>query len=204
VSTPAGYHAILTEFTLLPDREKLPETLKNKGLKNRVKINFPEFPGIISSASSLSVAPKKAYETLNNYLMCEYDRDTPLPEYVDHISAENKKQRVIFVRLRSDVRYAYLLREVRKGASKSQSSMSKLLGIKTQTYQKMERPGCTNLEINTLERIAEVCGMELNINFIRKEEDLSDHVTHRHARITHAQLASQHNCKPPQGKYANK
>jgi transcriptional regulator with XRE-family HTH domain len=56
---------------------------------------------------------------------------------------------------------AYLIRSWREAAGLSQKELAAKLGVSYQSYQRMERPGRSNLTVETLERIAEALDSQL-------------------------------------------
>ena len=72
-------------------------------------------------------------------------------------------QKVVFILLEAEVRTAYMLRDWREQAALTQKELAKRLNISYQAYQRMERPGRSNLTVNTLDRVAEALHRELVI-----------------------------------------
>ena len=103
-----------------------------------------------------------AAEALNATLETEFDRNMPLP--VPSKKPRSKKgMQAVFIPLDPEVRTAFLIRSWREEAGLSQSQMAKKLAISTQAYQRMERPGRSNLTVATLDRIASALGKRLVI-----------------------------------------
>lgn len=63
-----------------------------------------------------------------------------------------------------NVRMAYLLRSWREEAGLTQRQMAHRLGASYQAYQRMERPGRSNLTVQTLDRVARALHRELHID----------------------------------------
>ena len=126
-------------------------------------VEFPDHPNIVTYGLDRDHAVEMAEEALNATLESEVERGLPLP-------APSKKPRagrgreVIFVPLHPEVRTAFLLRSWREQAGLSQRQVARRLGISTQAYQRMERPGRSNLTVATLDRIASALGRRLVID----------------------------------------
>ncbi|MBM4356115.1 MAG: helix-turn-helix transcriptional regulator [Deltaproteobacteria bacterium] len=56
---------------------------------------------------------------------------------------------------------AYVLRDWREDAGLTQQEVAARLGVSYQAYQRMERPGRSNLTVATLDRIARALQREL-------------------------------------------
>lgn len=145
--TPEGYYAIL---------------YKRKG---EVVVEFPDHWNIITSADSWEAAIEAAQEALAIALEEGFERGFVLPEPTRPKATQRRK--VLFVPIRMEIRMAYLLREIRNEASLTQAEMARRLGIRTQSYTRMEKPGRSNLRVSTLERIAGAVGKKLVMDFIQ-------------------------------------
>jgi predicted RNase H-like HicB family nuclease/DNA-binding XRE family transcriptional regulator len=123
-------------------------------------VEFPDHPNVVTYGQDRDHAVEMASEALNATLESEYDRHLPLPRPRGKPKA-GKGQEVVFVPLDADVRTAFLVRGWREERGLSQSQVAKRLGVSTQAYQRMERPGRSNLTVDTLERIARALGKTL-------------------------------------------
>ena len=103
-----------------------------------------------------------ASEALNATLESEYDRRLPLPRPRGKPRVK-KGQEAVFIPLDPEVRTAFLVRGWREDQGLSQSQMARRLGISTQAYQRIERPGRSNLTVASLDRIARALGKDLLI-----------------------------------------
>ena len=106
-------------------------------------------------------AEEMAIEALSVGLDADFERGFRLPPA--HKPRVTRGERAVFIPLDSEVRTAYLLREWRKRAGLSQKEIAKKLGITYQAYQRMERPGRSNLTVATLDRIACALNRQLTI-----------------------------------------
>ncbi len=128
-------------------------------------IEFPDHPNIVTYGQDREHAVEMAHEALNATLETEFDRNLLLPTPTRRPS-KKKGQEVVFVRLSPDIRTAFLLRSWRESAGLNQSEVARRMGISTQAYQRMERPGRSNLTVGTLDRIATAIGKKLFIEAV--------------------------------------
>jgi len=139
---PAGYYAVLWT-----DDE------------GNVLVRFPQHPGVNTFGRDQEEAEEMAREALNVALESDFDRDVKLPALRKPRAA--KGERVVMVPLDADVRMAYVLRDWREDAGLTQQEVAARLGVSYQAYQRMERPGRSNLTVATLDRIARALQREL-------------------------------------------
>ena len=139
-----GYFAVL-----VPDEES-----------DTIGVFFKDHPNIITYGYDREHAIEMGAEALNATLEVEYDRHLPLPNPSGKPRAK-KGQEVVFISLDPEVRTAFLVRGWREEQGLTQSQMAKRLGVTTQAYQRMERPGRSNLTVATLDRIATALGKRL-------------------------------------------
>lgn len=125
-----------------------------------VNVEFPDHPNIITYGNDREHAIEMASEALNATLETELDRGLSLPEPSGKPRAKRDRE-VIYVSLLPEVRTAFLLRSWREQAKLTQKEVAKRLSITTQAYQRMERPGRSNLTVASLDRIARALGKEL-------------------------------------------
>lgn len=140
----AGYWAIL-----IPDRES-----------STVGVVFPDHPTVITYGTDREHAVEMGAEALNATLEVEFDRHLPLPRPSGKPKPK-KGQEAVFITLDPEVRTAFLVRGWREQTGLSQAQIAKRMGISTQAYQRMERPGRSNLTVATLDRIAKAIGKHL-------------------------------------------
>lgn len=140
---PEGYYAVI---------------FYEKGSKT-YGVRFPDHPGIVTFGYSFEEAATMAEEALSAALESEFDRHQTLP--MSHRPKLKRGEKLIFVILEPEIRTAYLLRSWRESAGLSQKQLAERLGISFQAYQRMERPGRSNLTVSTLQRIATALNKEL-------------------------------------------
>lgn len=125
-----------------------------------IGVRFPDHPNIITYGRDREEAIEMAEEALNATLETEFDRHLSLPAPSKRPNVK-KGEKAIFVPLTPEVRMAFLLRAWREEAGLTQGELAKRLGISVQAYQRMERPGRSNLTVDTLNRIAQALGRQL-------------------------------------------
>ncbi|MCL4233738.1 MAG: type II toxin-antitoxin system HicB family antitoxin [Deltaproteobacteria bacterium] len=128
-----------------------------------IVVEFPDHPTVITYGNDREDAIEMGREALNAALESDYDRHVPLPTPSNKPRAK-KGHESVFIPLEPDVRTAFLVRGWREASGLSQSQMAKRMGISTQAYQRMERPGRSNLTVATLDRIAHAVGKRLVLN----------------------------------------
>lgn len=121
-------------------------------------VRFPDYPGIITYGKDFDHAVAMAGEALTAVLESDFDRDQSLP--ASH-KPKSKKGKLVFIPLDAEVRVAYVLRCWRENAGLSQMKLAAKMGISFQAYQRMERPGRSNLTVATLQRIAKALNKSL-------------------------------------------
>jgi len=141
---PSGYYAVLRADD-----------------DGNVLVRFPQHPGVNTFGGNWEEAEEMAIEALNVALESDFERGFKLPPL--RKPRARKGERVILVPLDAEVRMAYVLREWREDSGLTQQEMASRLGISYQAYQRMERPGRSNLTVATLDRIARALDRELVI-----------------------------------------
>jgi len=106
-------------------------------------------------------AEEMAREALNLALEADFDRGLRLP--ASRKPRVGHGEHIVLVPLDAEVRMAYVLRMWREEAGLTQQELASRLGVSYQAYQRMERPGRSNLTVTTLDRIARALNRELVI-----------------------------------------
>jgi len=125
----------------------------------KIGVRFNEHPGVITYGKDPEDALRKAREALSAALEVDFERGFNLPAAVR--PKLKRGETSAFVRLNPDVWVAYLIRSWRETAGLSQKQLAAKLGVSYQSYQRMERPGRSNLTVETLERIAQALDSQL-------------------------------------------
>jgi antitoxin HicB len=140
----AGYWAIL-----VPDKKS-----------GTIGVVFPDHPNIITYGNDREQAIEMGAEALNATLEVEFDRHLPLPRPSGKPKTKTGRE-AVYISLDPEVRTAFLVRGWREQTGLSQAQIAKRMGISTQAYQRMERPGRSNLTVATLDRITQAMGKHL-------------------------------------------
>jgi predicted RNase H-like HicB family nuclease/DNA-binding XRE family transcriptional regulator len=130
--------------------------------EGNVLVRFPQHPGVNTFGCDWEEAEDMANEALNLALESDFDRGVKLPAL--RKPRVGNDERVVLVPLEAEVRMAFVLREWRESAGLTQKGMASRLGISYQAYQRMERPGRSNLTVSTLDRIARALDRDLVIS----------------------------------------
>ena len=142
---PSGYYAVLRADD-----------------DGNVLVRFPQHPGVNTFGRDWEEAEDMASEALNVALESDFDRGIKLPAL--RKPRVGKDERVVLVPLEAEVRMAFVLREWREDAGFTQQEMASRLSVSYQAYQRMERPGRSNLTVSTLDRIARALDRDLVIS----------------------------------------
>ncbi len=137
MKTPDGYYAIFYK-----DRAS-----------GKIGVRFDDHPGVVTYGKNEDDALRNAREALSAALEVDFERGVTLP--ASKRPKTKRGESIHFVRLNPDVWVAYLLRGWRERLGLTQKQVAAKLGVSYQSYQRMERPGRSNLTIQTLERIAD-------------------------------------------------
>lgn len=133
-----------------------------------IGVRFPDHPGIVTYGQDYDEAREMAREALSAALESDFERGVKLPS--SKKPKPRRGEKVYFVRLDPDIWMAYLLRNWRERSGITQKELASKLGISYQAYQRMERPGRSNVTVQTLDRIAEALDSELILDVRRKRK----------------------------------
>ena len=122
-------------------------------------VRFPDHPGIVTYGQTFKEAVEMAQEALSAALESDFDRKQALP--ASHRPRVREGEKAVLIPLEPEVKMAYLLRNWREDAGLSQKQLAARLDISFQAYQRMERPGRSNLTVATLQRIAQALNKQL-------------------------------------------
>jgi antitoxin HicB len=112
---------------------------------------FPDMTNIVTCGFSLDEALYMAKDALNAVLKTELDSGDSIPE--------PKYEEGYAIEVEPNIAIAIRLREWR--GNDSQSAVAQRLGIKYQSYQRLENPAKSNPTIKTLEKIVKMYGKKL-------------------------------------------
>ncbi len=97
-----------------------------------------------------------AKEVLTGFLQSVDTRKLKLPD-----PSKLKGDEVVYIEPETPVAFAMWLRKQREALGLSQSDVAKKLGIKYQTYQRIESPSKTNPTLKTIMRVEKVFNQKL-------------------------------------------
>jgi len=121
-------------------------------------VEFPDLPGCFTEATTLKSAQSHAKEALNGWLAANCDRDLNIP------APKNKKGKNNYpINVNLCVAFAIKLRLLRKKRKLSQAKIAHQLNISQQAYAKLELPNKTNPSLETIQKIAQCLGIEVDI-----------------------------------------
>ncbi len=112
-------------------------------------VSFPDLPGCYSYASTLVKAQESAVEALDLYLEEASDPKWPLPKAKNHRGSS-----FYWICPSPDIGIPLMIREARIKRGFTMKKASELLGMKVQTYQKLEYPYKSNPTAKILCKIA--------------------------------------------------
>ncbi|MBF0104646.1 MAG: type II toxin-antitoxin system HicB family antitoxin [Deltaproteobacteria bacterium] len=124
-----------------------------------IAVHFPAHPGIITYGHDWEEAVEMAREALSALLETEFERGQVLPKSTR--PKVKNGDRLIFIPIEPEIKMAYLLRTWREDSGLTQKQLAQKLGVSYQAYQRMERPGRSNLTVSTLQKIANSLDKEL-------------------------------------------
>ncbi len=119
-------------------------------------VRFPDLPGCLTYGETIDEATSMAKEALTGYLQSVDARKMRLPD-----PSKLKGDEVIYIEPETPVAFAIWLRKQREALGLSQSDVAKKLGIKYQTYQRIESPSKTNPTLRTIIRVEKVFNQKL-------------------------------------------
>ena len=119
-------------------------------------VRFPDLPGCFTYGETFDEAKAMAKEALTGYLQSVDARKMRLPD-----PSKLEGEEVVYVEPETPVAFAIWLRKQREALGLSQSDVAKKLGIKYQTYQRIESPSKTNPTLKTIMRVEKVFNQKL-------------------------------------------
>ena len=119
-------------------------------------VRFPDLPGCFTYGETIDEAKAMAKEALTGFLQSVDARKLRMPD-----PSRLKGDEVIYIEPETPVAFAIWLRKQREALGLSQSDVAKKLGIKYQTYQKIENPSKTNPTLKTIMRVEKVFNQKL-------------------------------------------
>lgn len=118
---------------------------------------------IFPEGDTLEEAVKEAEEMLAFHLGGLFEDNWAIPQ-----PTKPKGKNIIYIDVLPHVAVPIMLREIRKKKGLSQTDVADKLKTKYQNYQQFENIKKGNLRIKSLENIARVLDLKLEINFVPK------------------------------------
>ena len=119
-------------------------------------VRFPDLPGCFTYGETVDEATAMAKEALTGFLQSVDARKMRLPD-----PSKLKGDAVVYIEPETPVAFAIWLRKQRQALGLSQSEVAKKLGMKYQTYQRIENPSKTNPTLKTIMRVEKVFNQKL-------------------------------------------
>ena len=119
-------------------------------------VRFPDLPGCLTCGGTIGEAMAMAKEALTGFSQSVDARKLKLPN-----PSKLKDDEVVYIEPETPVAFAMWLRQQREALGLSQSDVAKKLGIKYQTYQRIESPSKTNTTLKTILRVEKVFNQKL-------------------------------------------
>jgi antitoxin HicB len=119
-------------------------------------VRFPDLPGCLTYGETIDVAREMAKEALTGYLQSIDARKLKIPN-----PSKLSGDEIAYIKPETPVAFAIWLRKQREILGLSQSDVAKKLGIKYQTYQRIESPTKTNPTLKTIMKLEKVFNQKL-------------------------------------------
>jgi antitoxin HicB len=121
-------------------------------------VEFPDLRGCLTEGKTLREALENAREALSGWLFVAI-------KHGDDIPTGRVRRGRMYHRIAADLEVAVplVIFSARKRRGLTQQEVADTLGISQQAYRKFEMPGKSNPTLKTLERLAEVLGLALNL-----------------------------------------
>ena len=120
---------------------------------NGYNVVFPDLDGCFTCGDSLEEAKKYAGEALTGYLESIDERKLKIPE-----PSRLEGKDIYYVSPEKEVAFAIWLKLTRRKQGLTQKDVAEKLGIRYQTYQRIENPSKTNPTLRTILKLEEVLG----------------------------------------------
>ena len=118
---------------------------------NVFNVSFPDLSGCFTYAKSLDEAKENAKEALTAYLESIDLRKLKIPK-PSTLDGED----IYYIEPEKNVAFAIWLKQKREEKGYTQEEIAKILGIKYQTYQKIENPIKSNPTLKTISKLENV------------------------------------------------
>ena len=133
-----------------------PAVIEHDDADNVFHVRFPDLPGCLTFGDTFSEARDMAKEALTGYLQSIDARRMKIP-----CPSKLRGDEVFYIEPETRVAFAVWLRTQREILGLSQTDVAKKLGMKYQTYQRIENTSKSNPTLKTILRLEEVFGKKL-------------------------------------------
>ncbi len=128
-----------------------PAKIKYDKLDKVYHVEFPDIESCITYGESLEYAKEMAKEALTGMLESFHERKIKIPE-----PSKTTGKNIYMIEPEAPVAFAIWLKIQREKNHLSQSDVAKELGIKYQTYQRIENPLKTNPTLKTILKLEKI------------------------------------------------
>jgi len=118
---------------------------------NVFNISFPDLSGCYTYGESLDEAKENAKEALTAYLESIDVRKLKMPK-----PSKLEGKDIYYIEPEKNVAFAIWLKQKREEKGYTQEEIAKILGIKYQTYQRIENPIKSNPTLKTISKLENV------------------------------------------------
>ncbi|MEO5357005.1 MAG: type II toxin-antitoxin system HicB family antitoxin [Nitrospirae bacterium YQR-1] len=121
-------------------------------------VTFPDLKGCVTQGETTEEALFNATEALTGYLTSIFIRNLNIPE-PSNITGDN----IYFIEPDASISISINLKKLRQERGISQTELANMIGVKYQTYQRLENPLKSNPTIKTLSNIAKAFHRKLHV-----------------------------------------
>lgn len=121
-------------------------------------VEFPDLPACLTEGDSMKAARANAREALSAWLFVALEHDDEIP-----LSRVRRGRDYHVILPDLDVRVPLAIRTGRRRHGLTREQVASALGVTAQAYRRLESPGKSNPTLRTLDRLAEILGIELHL-----------------------------------------
>lgn len=125
-------------------------------------LEFIDIPDAFTQGLTMDELIENGRDVLSLTIKCmlEDNEEIPAPSKFEQHSND-----ILYIELYPEIAIPLMLKNLRIKTGKTQKEIAQRLGVSYQTYQKMERGKRVNPTLKTLERLAEVFGLRMILDF---------------------------------------
>ncbi len=121
---------------------------------NAYLVEFPDLPGCLTFGNTIDEAKAMAKEALTGYLLSAMERGLAIP-------APSVISGATPIAPEPSVAFALWLRSARSQSGLTLTEAAEKLGVKYQSYQKLENPALANPTLKTIKKLEQVFGEQV-------------------------------------------